>query len=29
MTFTELSMPIFEQAINDYHKYDNVDQPIE
>jgi hypothetical protein len=22
-------MPIFEQAINDYHKYDNVDQPIE
>ena len=29
MTFTELSMPIFEQAIIDYHKHDNVDQPIE
>ena len=28
MTFTELSMPIFEQAIIDYHKFDNVDQPI-
>ncbi len=28
MTFTELSMPIFEKAIDDYHVYDNVDQPI-
>ena len=28
MTFTQLSMPIFEQAIIDYHKTDNVDQPI-
>ena len=27
-TFTHLAMPIFEQAINDYHKNDNVDQPI-
>ena len=25
MTFTELSKPIFEQAINNYHKTDNVD----
>ena len=28
MTFTQLSMPIFEQAINDYHVVDNVDQPL-
>ena len=28
MTFTELAMPIFQQAIIDYHKLDNVDQPI-
>ncbi len=28
MTFTERCMPIFEQAIEDYHKFDNVDQPI-
>ena len=28
MTFTELCRPIFEQAINDYHKTDNVDAPI-
>lgn len=28
MTFTQLSMPIFDQAIADYHKFDNVDQPI-
>jgi len=29
MTFTQLAIPIFEQAIVDYHKYDNVDQPIQ
>lgn len=28
MTFTQLSQPIFEQAIRDYHVHDNVDQPI-
>ena len=28
MTFTQLAMPIFDQAIIDYHKTDNVDQPI-
>ncbi len=28
MTFTELSWPIFEQAIADYHVTDNVDTPI-
>ena len=28
MTFTELAMPIFQQSIIDYHKLDNVDQPI-
>ena len=28
MTFTQLSMPIFEKAINDYHVNDNVDTPI-
>ena len=28
MTFTELCRPIFEQAINDYHKTDNVDALI-
>lgn len=28
MKFTELCQPIFEQAINDYHKTDNVDTPI-
>ena len=28
MSFTELSMPIFEKAIADYHLTDNVDQPI-
>lgn len=26
--FTEMSWPIFNQAINDYHKTDNVDTPI-
>jgi hypothetical protein len=29
MTFTELSKPIFEQAIADYHVTDNVDTPIQ
>lgn len=28
MTFTQLAMPIFEKAINDYHVNDNVDTPI-
>lgn len=28
MTFTELCNPIFVQVINDYHKTDNVDTPI-
>lgn len=28
MTFTEKSWPIFNKAINDYHKTDNVDTPI-
>lgn len=28
MTFTELCNPIFVQVINDYHKTDNVDAPI-
>lgn len=28
MTFTQLSMPIFEKAISDYHVNDNVDTPI-
>ena len=28
MTFTEKSWSIFNQAINDYHKTDNVDTPI-
>ena len=28
MTFTQLSMPIFEQAINDYHVVDDVAQPL-
>lgn len=26
--FSELAFPIFEQSIQDYHKFDNVDQPI-
>ena len=26
--FTEMSWPIFNQAIADYHKTDNVDTPI-
>ncbi len=28
MIFTDLSNSIFEKTINDYHKYDNVDTPI-
>lgn len=28
MSFTELCKPIFVQSINDYHKIDNVDTPI-
>jgi len=28
MTFTEKSLPIFNQAIEDYHKKDDVDTPI-
>ena len=28
MSFTELCKPIFVQSINDYHKTDNVDTPI-
>ena len=28
MTFTELCNPIFVQSIDDYHKTDNVDTPI-
>lgn len=26
--FSQLAFPIFEQSIQDYHKFDNVDQPI-
>ncbi len=26
--FSELAFPIFEESIQDYHKFDNVDQPI-
>ena len=26
--FSKIAFPIFEQSINDYHKYDSVDQPI-
>jgi hypothetical protein len=26
--FSKLAYSVFEQSINDYHKYDNVDQPI-
>ena len=28
MTFTQRCMPIFDQVIIDYHKIDDVDQPI-
>ncbi|MCR4613402.1 MAG: DUF4254 domain-containing protein [Bacteroidaceae bacterium] len=27
-TFTQLAMPVFERAIGDYHRSDNVDAPI-
>jgi len=27
--FAKLAYTVFEQSINDYHKFDNVDQPIE
>src|SRR5690554_3198674 len=27
--FAEFAFPIFEKSIEDYHKFDNVDQPIE
>ncbi|MEL1246008.1 DUF4254 domain-containing protein [Flavobacterium sp. DGU11] len=27
--FSKIAFPIFEQSINDYHRFDNVDQPIE
>lgn len=26
--FSKIAFPIFEQSINDYHKFDNVDQPV-
>lgn len=26
--FSKIAFPIFEQSINDYHKFDSVDQPI-
>ena len=26
--FSKIAFPIFEQSINDYHQYDNIDQPI-
>ncbi|MGV3461635.1 MAG: DUF4254 domain-containing protein [Flavobacterium sp.] len=26
--FSSIAFPVFEQSINDYHKYDSVDQPI-
>ncbi|RWX00048.1 DUF4254 domain-containing protein [Flavobacterium cerinum] len=26
--FSKIAFPIFEQSINDYHQFDNVDQPI-
>lgn len=29
MTFTQLSYPIFEQSIADYHVHDNINQPIQ
>ncbi len=29
MTFTAIALQVFQQSINDYHKYDNVDQPIQ
>ena len=29
MTFTQLSYPIFEQSIADYHVHDNINQTIQ
>lgn len=29
MTFTQLAFPIFEKVIDDYHKFDDVDHPIQ
>jgi hypothetical protein len=29
MKFTDLALPIFDQSINDYHKWDNVDSAIQ
>ncbi len=29
MDFTTLALPIFEQSVNDYHQWDNVDAPIQ
>ncbi|KGO83299.1 hypothetical protein Q763_04620 [Flavobacterium beibuense F44-8] len=26
--FSKIAFPIFKQSINDYHKFDNVDQPV-
>lgn len=26
--FSKIAFPVFEQSINDYHQFDNVDQPI-
>lgn len=26
--FSKLAYSVFEQSVNDYHKFDNVDQPI-
>ena len=27
--FAEFAFPIFEQSITDYHKFDDVNQPVE
>jgi len=26
--FSKIAYPVFEQSINDYHQYDNIDQPV-
>jgi hypothetical protein len=26
--FSKIAFPVFEQSINDYHQYDNIDQPV-
>jgi len=26
--FSRIAFPVFEQSINDYHQYDNIDQPV-